>query len=546
MYNPHFPLLMPSNEPVYSYLNGSPERIALEAGLATMKSTQIAVPLIIDGEEIHSSKNQPIREPHDHKRQLGTVSLADDAQVKQAIAAALEARKSWANTSFAERAAIFLRAANLLATKYRAAIVGSTMLAQSKNIYQSEIDSACELIDFLRFNTYFLGEIYKNQPISLPHIHNRMEYRPLEGFIYAVTPFNFTSIAGNLACAPALCGNVVVWKPSLTQAYSAYVIMQVLQEAGLPKGVINMICGNSKQISEICLGHREFAGLHFTGSTDVFNQLWQDVALNLPKYKSYPRLVGETGGKDFVLVHNSAKVDQVVTALVCGAFEYQGQKCSAASRAYIPKSLAEKIKAGLIAEVGKLSMGKVDDVNNFINSVIDENAYNRISGYIDKARNSSEVKILVGGNCNKQEGYFIEPTILEANSPDYITMCEEIFGPVLTIYVYEDQNFEQILEIIDNTSSYALTGSVLAQDRQALAKAERLLTNSAGNFYLNDKPTGAVVAQQPFGGARKSGTNDKSGSYLNLLRWLSPRSIKENFLTPTDVLATYPYMKSGK
>lgn len=546
MYNPHFPLLMPSNEPVYSYLNGSPERIALEESLATMKSTQIAVPLIIDGEEIHSSKNQPILEPHDHKRQLGTVSLADDAQVKQAIAVALEARKSWANTSFAERAAIFLRAANLLATKYRAAIVGSTMLAQSKNIYQSEIDSACELIDFLRFNTYFLGEIYKNQPISLPHIHNRMEYRPLEGFIYAVTPFNFTSIAGNLACAPALCGNVVVWKPSLTQAYSAYVIMQVLQEAGLPKGVINMICGNSKQISEICLGHREFAGLHFTGSTDVFNQLWQDVALNLPKYKSYPRLVGETGGKDFVLVHNSAKVDQVVTALVCGAFEYQGQKCSAASRAYIPKSLAEKIKAGLIAEVGKLSMGKVDDVNNFINSVIDENAYNRISGYIDKARNSSEVKILVGGNCNKQEGYFIEPTILEANSPDYITMCEEIFGPVLTIYVYEDQNFDQILEIIDNTSSYALTGSVLAQDRQALAKAERLLTNSAGNFYLNDKPTGAVVAQQPFGGARKSGTNDKSGSYLNLLRWLSPRSIKENFLTPTDVLATYPYMKSGK
>lgn len=543
MYNPNFPLSIPSNEPVYGYLPNSPERVALEAELTNRRGNSVAVPLIIDGAEIHSVETAPICEPHAHKNQLGTVSIASEKHIQQAIDSALEARKTWAKTPFAQRAAIFLRAANLLATKYRAAIVGSTMLAQSKNIYQSEIDSACELIDFLRFNTYFLGEIYKNQPLSLPHIHNRMEYRPLEGFVYAVTPFNFTSIAGNLACAPALCGNVVVWKPSLTQVYSAYVIMQVLQEAGLPKGVINMVCGNSKQVSEICLGHREFSGLHFTGSTEVFNKLWQDVAVNLPKYKSYPRLVGETGGKDFVLVHNSADVDQVVTALVCGAFEYQGQKCSAASRAYLPKSLAEQIKVGLQREIAKLRMGNVSDVHNFVNAVIDENAYNRISGYIERAKNSADVQILIGGNCNKQEGYFIEPTVLEAKRPDYATMCEEIFGPVLTIYTYEDQDFSQILETIDNTSVYALTGSVLARDRVALAQAELALTNSAGNFYLNDKPTGAVVAQQPFGGARKSGTNDKSGSYLNLLRWLSPRSIKENFLTPTDVLSTYPYMR---
>lgn len=542
MYNPSFPLSIPSNEPVYSYLPDSSERVALEQTLREMQAVETEIPLIIDGEEIHTHTRADIYEPHSHRRKLGTVSLATTEQVNLAIESALEARKTWAATPFAQRAAIFLRAANLLATKYRAAIVGSTMLAQSKNIYQAEIDSACELIDFLRFNTYFLGEIYKNQPISLPHIHNRMEYRPLEGFIYVVTPFNFTSIAGNLACAPALCGNVVVWKPALTQAYSAYVIMQVLLEAGLPKGVINMVCGNSSDISQLCLGHREFAGLHFTGSTEVFNKLWQDVAINLPKYKSYPRLVGETGGKDFVLVHNSANVEQVVTALVCGAFEYQGQKCSAASRAYLPKSLAEKIKAGLSAEVAKLRMGDVNDVGNFINSVIDEKAYERIVKYIDKAKNSSEVRVLLGGNYSKEQGYFIEPTVLEANSPDYITMCEEIFGPVLTIYTYEDEDFAQILQIIDNTSVYALTGAVLAQDRQVLAQVEKALTNSAGNFYLNDKPTGAVVAQQPFGGARKSGTNDKSGSYLNLLRWLSPRSIKENFLTPNDVLATYPYI----
>jgi 1-pyrroline-5-carboxylate dehydrogenase len=445
---------------------------------------------------------------------------------------------SWEN-----RAHIFLKAADLMATKYRFHMNGTTMLGQSKNAYQAEIDSACELIDFLRFNVHFLSEIYKQQPMSAPGMHNRMEWRPLEGFVLAITPFNFTAIGGNLPTSAAMCGNVVVWKPANTQVYSAQMFMRILKEAGLPDGVINLIYVDGPTLGKVCFAHREFAGVHFTGSTGVFNSMWKVIGENVAKYRSYPRIVGETGGKDFVIAHKSADVNAVVTALARGAFEFQGQKCSAASRAYIPSNMAEEVKTKLVAAVKSMKMGSVEDFSNFINAVIDEKSFSSITRYINNAKKDKKAKILVGGNYSKAKGYFIEPTVIEAKDPKYVTMCEEIFGPVLTIHVYDAEKFEQTLHLVDTTSSYALTGAILAQDRAAVELATDKLRHAAGNFYINDKPTGAVVGQQPFGGARASGTNDKAGSMLNLYRWLSARTIKETYNPPTDY--TYPFLQEA-
>lgn len=461
----------------------------------------------------------------------------------QAIDAALKAKEAWAAMSWENRAHIFLKAADLLATKYRYHMNGTTMLGQSKNAFQAEIDSACELIDFLRFNVHFLSEIYKQQPVSSPGMHNRMEWRPLEGFVLAITPFNFTAIGGNLPTSAAMCGNTVVWKPANTQIYSAQMFMRILKEAGLPDGVINLIYVDGPTLGKVCFAHREFAGVHFTGSTGVFNNMWKVIGENVAKYRSYPRIVGETGGKDFVIAHKSANVDAVVTALARGAFEFQGQKCSAASRAYIPSNLAEEVRFKLVAAIKSMKMGTVEDFSNFINAVIDEKAFNSITKYIDNAKKDKKAKILVGGNYSKAKGYFIEPTVIEARDPKYVTMCEEIFGPVLTLYVYDADKFEQTLTLLDNTSSYALTGAILAQDRAAVELATDRLRNAAGNFYINDKPTGAVVGQQPFGGARASGTNDKAGSMLNLYRWLSARTIKETYNPPVDY--KYPFLQEA-
>jgi 1-pyrroline-5-carboxylate dehydrogenase len=525
---------MPVNEPVLSYAPGSPERAALKKTLAELKKKAIEVPMYIGGKQVKTGKKVAMHPPHEIAHTLGYFHAGEEKHVHQAIDAALKAKEAWAAMSWESRAHIFLKAADLIATKYRYHMNGTTMLGQSKNAFQAEIDSACEIIDFLRFNVHFLSEIYKQQPISAPGMHNRMEWRPLEGFVLAVTPFNFTAIGGNLPTSAAMCGNVVVWKPANTQIYSAQMFMRILKEAGLPDGVINLIYVDGPTIGKVCFNHRDFAGVHFTGSTGVFNNMWKTIGENIPKYKSYPRIVGETGGKDFVVIHKSADVDTAVAALARGAFEFQGQKCSAASRAYLPSNLAEAIKTKLVAELKTMKMGTVEDFSNFVNAVIDEKSFNSIARYIDNAKKDKKASILVGGNYSKKEGYFIEPTVIEAKDPKYTTMCEEIFGPVLTIYTYDADKFEQTLELVDSTSPYALTGAILAQDRAAVELATNKLRNAAGNFYINDKPTGAVVGQQPFGGARASGTNDKAGSMLNLYRWLSARTIKETFNPPTN------------
>lgn len=536
----YFNYPMPVNEPVLNYAPGSKEREQLQNALKELKSQKADIPMYIGGEEVRTNNTIEIHPPHERKHVLGHFHAGDETHVKQAIDAALAAKEAWAEMSWENRAGIFLKAADLLATKYRAYINGTTMLGQSKNAYQAEIDSACELIDFLKFNVHFLSEIYRQQPISSPGMHNRMEYRPLEGFVLAVTPFNFTAIGGNLPTSAAMCGNVVVWKPANTQVYSAQMFMRILKEAGLPDGVINLVYVDGPTLGKVCFAHREFAGVHFTGSTGVFNQMWKTIGENMHLYKSYPRIVGETGGKDFVVAHKSADADVVATALLRGAFEFQGQKCSAASRAYLPSNIAEDVKKKLVEGINSFKMGPVDEFSNFINAVIDEKSFDKIKSYIDKAKETDAASILVGGECNKTDGYFIQPTVIEAKDPKYVTMCEEIFGPVLTIYVYDENKFEETLDLVDSTSPYALTGSIISKDRTAVEVATRKLRNAAGNFYINDKPTGAVVGQQPFGGARASGTNDKAGSILNLYRWLSARTIKETFNPPTDY--RYPFL----
>lgn len=531
---------MPVNEPVLSYAPGTPERAALQKTLAELKKKPIDIPMYIGGKSVRTGNKVAIHPPHEKAHLLGHFHLGEEKHIKQAIDAALKAKQAWADMPFEERAGIFLKAADLIATKYRFHMNGTTMLGQSKNAYQAEIDAACELIDFLRFNVHFLREIYAQQPISAPGMHNRLEYRPLEGFVLAITPFNFTAIGGNLPTSAALCGNTVVWKPANTQVYSAQMFMRILQEAGLPDGVINLIYVDGPTLGKVCFAHPDFAGVHFTGSTGVFNQMWATIGENISKYKTYPRIVGETGGKDFVIAHSSADPAVVATALARGAFEFQGQKCSAASRAYIPSNIAEQVKKKLIDQVNSMKMGSTEDFSNFINAVIDQKSFDKLKKYIDNAKKDRKAKILVGGNCDKSVGYFIEPTVIETTDPRYVTMCEELFGPVLTIYVYDADQFERALDLVDATSPYALTGSIIATDRAAVALATARLRNAAGNFYINDKPTGAVVGQQPFGGARASGTNDKAGSMLNLYRWLSARTIKETFNPPTDY--KYPFL----
>jgi len=533
----------PINEPVLSYAPGSVEKIALKKAIADLKNKSLDIPMVINGKEIRTGVQQAIHPPHEIKHTLGHFHVGTKKEVNLAIASALKVRNAWANMNWEARAHIFLKAADLLATKYRFEMNASTMLGQSKNAFQAEIDAACELIDFLRFNVHFLSEIYQQQPVSGPGIHNRMEYRGLEGFVLAITPFNFTAIGGNLPASAAMCGNVVVWKPANTQIYSAQLFMRILKEAGLPDGVINMVYVDGPTVGAACFTHPDFAGVHFTGSTGVFNYMWKQIGENIANYKSYPRIVGETGGKDFVMVHESADVDTVVTALARGAFEYQGQKCSAASRAYLPSNLAPAIKEKLVKAIKTMKMGTVENFSNFVNAVIDEKSFDNIAAYIDRAKKDKKAKILVGGNYNKKQGYFIEPTVIETTDPNYTTMCEEIFGPVLTIYTYPAAAYEATLKILDSTSKYALTGAIIAQDRKAIELATVKLRHAAGNFYINDKPTGAVVGQQPFGGARASGTNDKAGSMLNLYRWLSARTIKETFNPPTDY--QYPFLKEA-
>ncbi|WP_313806487.1 L-glutamate gamma-semialdehyde dehydrogenase [Flavobacterium sp.] len=528
------------NEPVKSYAPGTPEREAVAAAFKQMYNSTVDVPLYIGSEEIRTGKTKNMTPPFDHKHVVGQYHEAEKEHIEKAIASALEAKKKWANMPWEQRASIFLKAAELLAGPYRSKINAATMIAQAKTVHQAEIDSACELIDFLRFNVQFMTQIYAEQPVSSEGIWNRMEHRPLEGFVYAITPFNFTAIAGNLPASPALMGNVVIWKPAATQVYSANVIMEVFQQAGLPAGVINMITGNSGMISDTLLASPDFAGIHFTGSTGVFNDMWAKIGQNIHNYKTYPRIVGETGGKDFVLAHPSSIPAQVATALSRGAFEYQGQKCSAASRAYIPASIWPKVKELLVADLATMKMGSPADMSNFVSSVISEQSFDKLAGFIDQAKKDSDAEIIAGGNYDKSVGYFIQPTVIVTTNPKYNTMCTELFGPVLTIYVYEDAKWTETLALVDGTSSYALTGAIFSQDRYAIVEATKALENAAGNFYINDKPTGAVVGQQPFGGARASGTNDKAGSVLNLLRWVSPRTIKETFVTPTDY--RYPFL----
>jgi 1-pyrroline-5-carboxylate dehydrogenase len=530
----------PGNEPVLGYGPGSKEKEVLKQTLQELKSTQHDIPMYIGGQEVRTGKKVTVHPPHEIAHTLGFFHAGDESHVQQAIDAALQAKAGWAAVSWENRAAIFLKAADLIATKYRSYMNGTTMLGQSKNAYQAEIDSACEIIDFLRWNVHFLSEIYRQQPISSPGVHNRLEYRPLEGFVLAITPFNFTAIGGNLPTSAAMCGNTVVWKPANTQVFSAQMFMRILKEAGLPDGVINLIYVDGPALGKVCFSHPDFAGIHFTGSTGVFNAIWKTIGENIGRYRSYPRIVGETGGKDFVLAHESADPDVVATALLRGAFEFQGQKCSAASRAYIPANLAASVKARLIEGIKSFKMGTVENFTNFINAVIDEKSFDKIQSYIDKAKNDPKAEIWAGGKCDKSKGYFIEPTVIEAKDPKYVTMCEEIFGPVLTVYVYKPSEFAQTLELVNTTSPYALTGSIISKDRYAVELATDKLRQAAGNFYINDKPTGAVVGQQPFGGARASGTNDKAGSILNLYRWLSARTIKETFVPPTDY--RYPFL----
>lgn len=530
------------NEPVKSYASGSKERATLLAEYHRLYHQEpIDVPLYIGKESLRTSDKKRMSPPHEHNKTLGYFNYGTTQHVQQAIEAALAAKHAWANLPWQDRAAIFLRAADLLAGPFRDRMNAATMLAQSKNMFQAEIDAACELIDFFRFNVQYMTQIYKEQPESLPGMWNRLEYRPLEGFVFAVTPFNFTSIAANLCAAPAMMGNVVVWKPADSQVYSAQVIMELFKEAGLPDGVVNMITADGPIVGEVVFSHKEFAGLHFTGSTAVFRSLWKTIGQNLETYRSYPRIVGETGGKDFVVAHASANPLEVATALARGAFEFQGQKCSAASRAYIPASLWPSVKESLLDQVKSFNIGSPEDPTNFVNAVIDERAFSKICAYIDYCKEQPDAEIIVGGTYNGSKGYFIHPTVVLTTNPKFRTMVEEIFGPVLTIYVYPDEQFEDTLKIVDETSEYALTGSIMATDRYAIQLATNMLTHAAGNFYINDKPTGAVVGQQPFGGARGSGTNDKAGAAMNLLRWVSARTIKETFVTPRDY--KYPFLE---
>ena len=540
MSNAFFQVPIAKNEPVLSYAPGSPEKAALQAAYKKLKSKAIDIPMTIGGKKVKTKDKVSIHPPHDHKHLLGHYNNGNASHIKKAIDAALKAKKDWENMAWQDRAAIFLKAADLLAGPYRAKMNAATMLAQSKNAFQAEIDAVCEFCDFLRFNAEFATQIYTEQPQSVKGIWNRMEFRALEGFIFAITPFNFTSIAGNLCAAPALMGNTIVWKPADSQIYSAAVIMEVFEAAGLPPGVVNLVFVDGPEAGEVVFNHPDFAGLHFTGSTGVFQHLWKEIGTNIHKYRSYPRIVGETGGKDFVVAHPTANAQEVATALTRGAFEFQGQKCSAASRAYIPKSMWKKVQKYMAADLESIKMGSPEDFSNFVNAVIDERAFDKITGYIKKAKKDKGAEIIMGGKFDKSEGYFIEPTVILADKPDYRTMCEEIFGPVLTIHVYEDKKWSDILKVIDNTSPYALTGAVFSNDRYAIAEATEALRHSAGNYYINDKPTGAVVGQQPFGGGRGSGTNDKAGSVLNLYRWVSPRTIKENFVPPTDY--RYPFL----
>ena len=541
MSNAIFNIAVPYNEPVMNYAPGSPEKKALLSALHAAKSNQVELPAYINGKKVLEGEKVSVHPPHEHKHTLGHFYRGTKDHVHQAIDAALAAKDNWAATPWHERAAIFLRAADLLAGPYRARMNAATMLAQSKNAYQAEIDAVAEMCDFFRFNAYFLQEIYREQPLISPAtIWNKMEYRPLEGFVLAITPFNFTSIAANLCAAPALCGNTVVWKPSETQIYSAVVIMDLFEEAGLPPGVINLIYTDGPEVGDIVFKHREFAGLHFTGSTKVFQHLWKEIGMNIDKYRSYPRVVGETGGKDFIIAHADADAAQVAVACLRGSFEFQGQKCSASSRAYIAASLWPGVKEQLVADLKTVKMGSVEDFGNFVNAVIDERSFDKIAAYIDGEKKNPKSEIISGGNYDKSEGYFIEPTVIVTTDPKSTTMCEEIFGPVLTIYVYEDDQWEETLALVDSTSPYALTGAIFATDRNLIDQATKALANAAGNFYVNDKPTGAVVGQQPFGGARGSGTNDKAGSPLNLTRWISPRLIKESFNSPRDY--RYPFL----
>jgi len=531
----------PINEPVKGYAPGSPEREELLATYKKMIANKIDVPMHIYGREIRTGNTKNITPPHDHQHIVGQYHVAEKKHVEEAIATALAARQAWSNASWMERASIFLKAAELLAGPYRAKMNAATMIAQSKNVHQAEIDASCEMIDFFRFNVQYMTDIFKDQPASAPGIWNRVEYRPLEGFVYAITPFNFTSIAANLCAAPALMGNVVVWKPSDHQAYSAQVIVDLFKEAGLPDGVINVIYGDPVMITDTILASPDFAGLHFTGSTTIFKNLWKQIGTNIHTYKTYPRVVGETGGKDFIWAHNSANPLQVATAITRGAFEYQGQKCSAASRAYIPYSLWEDVKKHLIAQTNEMKMGSPEDPSNFVNAVIHEGSFDKIASYIDAAKTATDAEIIIGGNYDKSKGYFIEPTVIVAKSPTYKTMTTELFGPVISIYIYEDADWEHSLKLVDESTEYALTGAIFSKDRYIVEKASKALENAAGNFYINDKPTGAVVGQQPFGGARASGTNDKAGSAQNLLRWTSVRLIKETFVTPEDY--KYPFLE---
>lgn len=528
------------NEPVLSYAPGSKERENVLKAYKSMYNSTIEVPMYIDGKNIKTGLTQTMSPPHDHKHIVGTYHTANQADVELAISSALEARESWSQLPWEQRAGIFLKAAELIAGPYRAKINAATMMAQSKTVHQAEIDAACEFIDFLRFNVQFMTEIYNDQPQSTNAAWNRIEYRPLEGFTYAVTPFNFTAIAGNLPACMALMGNVVVWKPSDSQVYSAKVIMDVFKEAGVPAGVINVVFGDPVMVTNAVLASPDFSGLHFTGSTFVFKELWKQIGTNIHSYKTYPRIVGETGGKDFIIAHKSANPKQVAAGIIRGAFEFQGQKCSAASRAYLPKSLWKDIKSQLLEDLESIKMGSPEDLSNFVTAVIHEGSFDKIAGYIDSAKKSPETEIIAGGGYDKSKGYFIEPTVIVSKNAKYETMCTELFGPVITIFIYEDTDFEETLKLIDQTSEYALTGAVFSTDRYAANMATRALENSAGNFYINDKPTGAVVGQQPFGGARASGTNDKAGSALNLLRWVSPRMIKETFVTPEDY--RYPFL----
>jgi 1-pyrroline-5-carboxylate dehydrogenase len=528
------------NEPVKSYAPNSPEKVAVLAAYKQMWNSKIDVPLYIGSEEIRTGNTHDMTAPHDHKHVVGTYHLAEKVHIEKAIANALEAKTKWANMAWEQRAAIFLKAAELIAGPYRARINAATMIAQSKNVFQAEIDSACELIDFLRFNVEFMTQIYNDQPKSNSDMWNRLEYRPLEGFVYAVTPFNFTAIAGNLPASAAMMGNVVIWKPSFSQVFSAKIIIDVFKEAGVPNGVINVVFGDAQMITDTVLASPDFAGIHFTGSTNVFQSIWAKIGTNIHIYKTYPRIVGETGGKDFIVAHPSANVKQVATGIVRGAFEFQGQKCSAASRAYVPQSMWSELKKQLITDVKSMKMGSPEDFGNFITAVIHEGSFDKLASYIDQAKKDADAEIIVGGNYDKSVGYFIEPTIIVTTNPHYTTMETELFGPVMTIFVYEDAKWEETLKLVDETSPYALTGAVFSQDRYAIEQATVALQNAAGNFYINDKPTGAVVGMQPFGGARASGTNDKAGSALNLLRWASPRTIKETFVTPEDY--RYPFL----